>query len=59
MQVAVREQLGFQGDGNNVRRAKRSKTFLIKLLALGFMRNLAKFPSGPDFFKSLNPPSFV
>lgn len=58
-QVAVREQPGFQGDGNNVRRAERGKTFLVKLLVSGFTRNLAKFPSGPNFFKSLNLPSFV
>lgn len=58
-QVAVREQPGFQGDRNNVRRAKHSKTSLVNLLVLGFTRNLAKFPSGPNFFKSLNLPSFV
>ena len=51
-QVAVRELPGFRGDANNVRRAKRGKTSLVKkLLVSSFTRNLAKFPSGPDFFK--------
>lgn len=48
-------------DGNNVRRAERGQTSLVKLLVWGSARNLAKFPSGPIFFffKSLNLPSFV
>lgn len=50
MQVAVREQHSFQSDGNNVRRAEHGKTSPVKLLVSGFMGNLAKFPSGLNFF---------
>lgn len=62
-QVAVREQPGFQGDGNNVWRAERGQNFPHKVARFGAWRETwQSFPGGLIFFffpKSLNLPSFV
>lgn len=50
VQVAVQEQPGFQSDGNNVRRAERGKTSLVKLLVSGFMGKLGKVSLGAQYF---------
>lgn len=50
-QVVVREQPGSRGDGNNVRRAERGKTFLVKLLVLGLRKKLGKVSLGAQFIQ--------